>query len=121
MKLLVRMMLCLMISFSLVEIPVMKGQAHAGMITTTEALDLMNRAESEKKVSDFLGRNEVKDQLIKLGINPQDAQRRIAGLSDAEVKKLSSDIDKSMVGGSIGGLLVLVLVIILIIYFARRI
>ncbi len=121
MKLLVRMMLCLMISFTLVEFPIMKSHAQAGMISTSESLDLMNRNQSEQSVSEFLGRSDVKAQLVKLGVNPEDAQKRLAGLSDAEVKKLSGDIEQAKLGGSLGGLLVLVLVILLIIYFARRV
>lgn len=121
MQILVRFILCLMISFSLVELPLMKAQAHAGMISTHKALDLMKRADSEKKVAEFMGRTDVTQQLIKLGIDPVDAQKRIAGLSDAEVKKLSSDIDQTIVGGDLGGVLILVLVILLIIYFAKRI
>ena len=121
MKILVRFMLCLMISFSLVELPILKAQAQASMISTTEALDLMSRSEAEKNVTSFLERSDVKDQLVKLGVNPEDASRRIAGLSDKEVQKLSADIEDAKAGGSIGGILVVVLLVILIIYFAKRI
>ncbi len=121
MKTITRLLLCLMISFTLVEIPLMKAEAHAGLISTRDALDLVKRSESEKTVSDFLGRSDVKEQLIKMGVNPEDAHKRIAGLSDSEVRKLSSDIDQAVIGGDLGGILVLVLVVILIIYFARRI
>ncbi|MBA2403987.1 MAG: PA2779 family protein [Bdellovibrionales bacterium] len=120
MKFLVRMMLCLMISFSLTEFPIM--QAQAGMITTSEAISHMSRAEGERNVSEFLSRTDVKDQMVKLGVNPEEATRRLASLSDSEVRKLAGDIEKANAGGDgITGILVLVLVIILIIYFARRI
>lgn len=121
MKFLVRMMLCFTISFTLVEFPILKAQAHAGMINTTDALKEMSRAQGEKNVAEFLNRTDVKDQLVKLGVNPEEATRRLAGLSDSEVRKLAGDIDQATVGGDIGGILILVLVIILIIYFAKRI
>lgn len=119
MKYLIRTMFCLVISFTLVELPIMK--AHASMISTSEALDLMNRDQAEKNVSEFLKRGDVKEQLVKLGVNPEDAERRIAGLSDKEVKKLSTDIEQATLGGDIGGLLVLILLIVLIIYLVKRV
>lgn len=120
MKLLVRMMLCLIISFTLSMVPVVKS-AHAGMIATNEAVDIMTRAESSAKVSTFMDRKDVQDQLIKLGVSPIDASKRLAGLSDAEMRKLAKDIDKATIGGDVGGILVIVLLVILIIYFAKRI
>lgn len=121
MKLLSRLMLCFMISFSLVEFPIMKSQAMAGMISTTEVLADMTRTQGEAQIKDFLSRTDVKDQLTKLGYSADDAQKKLALLSDSEVKKLSQDIEKASVGGDIGGILVIVLVVILIIYFAKRI
>lgn len=119
MKFLARMLLCLMISFTLVELPITK--AHAGMISTSEALVEMSRAQGESTVNQFLARTDVKDQLVKLGVSPEEAQKRIASLSESEVKKLATDIQKAQIGGDIGGILVIVLLVILIIYFAKRI
>ena len=119
MKFLVRMLLCLMISFTLVELPIMK--AHAGMITTTEAIAEMTRAEGASTVNEFLARTDVKDQLVKLGVSPEEAQKRVASLSENEVKKLATDIEKAQIGGDVGGILIIVLLVILIIYFAKRI
>ena len=120
MKLLVRMMLCLMISFTLVELPIIKS-AHAGMIATNDAVEIMSRTESAQKVANFIDRQDVKDQLVKMGVNPEEATKRLAGLSDAELRKMAGEIDKATVGGDVGGILVLVLLVILIIYFAKRI
>lgn len=119
MKFLVRFMLCLMISFTLVELPIMKAQA--GMITTSEVVQDMTRAQGEKTVHEFLDRKDVQDQLVKLGVQPEEASRRIAALSESEVKKLATDIEQAQLGGDLGGVLILVLLILLIIYFAKRI
>ena len=119
MKFLIRMMLCLMISFTLTELPVMKAQA--SMISTSEAFDFTKRDQAEKNVSEFLHRGDVKDQLVKLGLNPEEAQRRLASLSDKEVKELSADIEQSRAAGDLGGILVLVLLIVLIIFLVKRV
>ncbi len=111
MKILVRMMLCLMISFTLIELPIMKS-AHASMITTNEVLT---------EVANFMDRKDVQDQMVKFGVSPDEASKRVAGLSDAELRKIAGEIDKSTVGGDVGGILIVVLLVILIIYFIKRI
>jgi len=108
-----------MISFTLTELPVMK--AEAGLITTQEAFSDYTRGSGESTVRNFLDRSDVKDKLVELGVDPFDAQKRIASLSDSDVKKLNDDIQKATVAGNIGGILVVVLLVILIIYFAKRI
>lgn len=120
MKTLVRMMLCLMISFTLIELPLMKS-AHASMITTNEVVTELTRTQSQERVANFMDRKDVQDQMVKFGVSPEEASKRVAGLSDAELRKIAGEIDKSTVGGDVGGILVLVLIVILIIYFAKRI
>ncbi len=121
MKFAIRMLLCLMISFSLTEFPIMKSHAQTGMITTGDAVTYMTRTQNQDKVAHFLSRTDVKDQLIKLGVTPEEAQIRVLTLSDAELNKLAGDIDHGTAGGSIAGILIIVLIVILIIYFAKRI
>lgn len=119
MKTPVRMMLCLIISFTLIQLPIVKS-AHAGMITTGEAVSIMTRAEGHAKVSHFIERKDVQEQLEKFGVSPEEASKRLAGLSDAELRKLSGEIDKATIGGDVTGILVAVLLVILIIYYAKR-
>ena len=115
-----RIMLCFLISFTLVHVPIMKT-AHAGMISTGDAVSEMSRTESHKKVADFLKRDDVKKQFMKFGVSAEEAELRVASLSDAELQKLAGEIDKNTAGGSVGGILVIVLLVVLIIYFAKRI
>lgn len=121
MKFSVRLLLCFMISFSLVEFPILKAQAHAGMISTSEVVADLTRADSEKAVLTFLDRSEVREQLTKLGVNPEEASVRMASLSDAEVRSLAGEIEKSSAGGDVGGILIVVLLVVLIIFLVKRI
>ena len=114
-----RFVIALMISFTLTELPVMKAQA--GLITTQEAFSDYTRGDGEQTIHNFIARSDVKDKLVELGVDPFDAQKRIAGLSDSDVKKLNDDIQKATLAGDVGGILVIVLLVILIIYFAKRI
>lgn len=121
MVIITRLIIALMISFTLTELPIMKTQADSGLITTQEAFADYTRGQGETTIRDFIARSDVKDKLIELGVDPFDAQKRIAGLSDRDVKKLNDDIQKATIAGDIGGILVIVLLVILIIYFAKRI
>ena len=114
-----RFVIALMISFTLTELPIMKAQA--GLITTQEAFSDYTRGDGENTIRNFIARSDVKDKLVELGVDPFDAQKRIASLSDSDVKKLNDDIQKATIAGDIGGILVIVLLILLIIYFAKRI
>jgi ribosomal protein S13 len=115
-----RLILAFMISFTLTEIPVMRAQA-ASLITTQEAFSDYTRGTGESNIRDFMNRSDVKDKLVELGVDPFDAQKRIASLSDHDVKKLNDDIQKATVAGDVGGILIIVLLVILIIYFAKRV
>ena len=121
MKWLVRMMLCWIISFTLIEVPMMKSAYAGNMIATSTVVDNMSRAADQQRVVEFMGRQDVQDQMVKLGVSPDEAQKRVASLSDRELRKIAGDIEQQNAGGSIFGILALVLVVILIIYFAKRI
>lgn len=116
-----RFIIALMISFTLTELPIMKAEAAGGLITTQEAFADYSRTEGEANVTNFIARSDVKDKLIELGVDPVDAQKRVAGLSNSDVKKLDLEIQKATIAGDIGGILIVVLLVILIIYFAKRI
>jgi hypothetical protein len=125
MNFMTRMLLCFMLSFCLVEIPLMKS-AHAnsqqaGMITTSMAIEDFNRTQEETNLNQFLARSDVKNQLVKLGVSPEEATRRLASLSDADMKKLSKDIDHHTAGGDITGLLIVVVLVLLIVYLFKRV
>jgi hypothetical protein len=121
MKILIRMLLCLVISFTLTEIPILRSHAYAGMISTGDAVTQMTRAQNQEKVVRFLTRDDVKNQMVKFGVSPEEATRRVASLSDAELKKVAGEIDHSTAGGDLTGILIVVLVVVLIIYLIKRI
>lgn len=114
-----RFVLGLVISFVLTHAPVLSNNAYAGMITTADTVTALDLERSN--VVAFMQRDDVQKQLIKLGVDPKEANSRIANLSDKEVKHLSNQIDQYQAGGWIGGLLVLVVLVLLIVYLAKRV
>lgn len=122
MKFTTRLILFYVLSFSMIQIPLLKSaHANESMITTSVAIEDFNRTQTEGNLNQFLARQDVKDQLVKLGVSPEEATRRLASLSDADLKKLSSEIDHQTAGGDIVGVLLVVVLVLLIVYLFKRV
>lgn len=82
--------------------------AHAGMVGTE---DLLQR----ERIHAFFDRADVQAQLLARGVSPQDAQARVAALTDAEAAELAARIDELPAGGIgiIGAILIVFLVLLL--------
>ena len=91
------------------------------MIATETVVAEMNRAQAQEKVREFMAREDVQKELIKNGVSPQDAELRLASLSDHELKRLAQQMDQARAGGDVVGILVVVLLVLLVIYFAKRV
>jgi hypothetical protein len=77
------------------------GVAQAALVTTDQVLgdQAQNDARRERdKVSAFLQREEVRRQMIALGVNPMEAVARVASLSDAEIRRVAGHIDSLPAG-----------------------
>jgi hypothetical protein len=121
MKTAVRLILCFMLSFTMVELPMMKSAHAAGMISTSSAIELMNRADHQAKVVNFLSRADVQKQLIQFGVTADEAFQRISSLTDAELRDLTKEIDNGTAAGGLEGVLILVILVLLIIYLFKRV
>ncbi|WP_411832803.1 PA2779 family protein [Pseudoxanthomonas mexicana] len=74
-------------------------QAYAGVITTQQALSAEVRSATEQEVRTALARDDVRQAMQQLGVNPLDVDARIASLSDAELMQLQGEIDQLQAGG----------------------
>lgn len=111
------------LSVMLTRVPQLQAatQAEGKMISTMEWVNEQSRKEMVDKVTKFMNRDDVATQLTANGVNPTEAQLRVASLSDAELQHLSTEIDKSTYGGSVAGVLIIVVLVLLIIYLAKRV
>lgn len=96
----------LIASFCLVHIP-----AQAGMLPTESAIEV---SAERSKAMDFFKRADVVQALENQGVNPAEAQARVAALSDDEIRTLNGRIDTLPAGGDILGLVFTVFIILLI-------
>jgi hypothetical protein len=87
----------------------------AAIIDTQAAIQLEDRAAAISSVQSKLGRADVRQALIRLGVDPSQAQDRVAALTDTEIAQLQQQLDQLPAGGD-GGWILLVIVLAVLIY-----
>ena len=88
--------------------------AQAQMISTDTAI--------ERSVSDMdraylmgeLQRSDVRDELVRLGVSPKEAEDRLAALSDAEVARMLNEVQTDKAGAGIAETIGTIFIILLI-------
>ncbi|MCE7031882.1 PA2779 family protein [Lysobacter sp. GX 14042] len=73
--------------------------ATAGVIGTQQAMSAELRAAKETRVRSSIARDDVRQAMQRLGVDPADADARIASLSDAELLQLEGELDRLPAGG----------------------
>lgn len=97
---------CLLVAVALlIAVP-----AYAGMIPTQDP--------EREHVKALLERADVRAELEKHGVRPQDAAARVDAMTPAEVRQLAGQIDKLAAGGAVSNqelLLIIILILVLVI------
>lgn len=90
---------------------------YAGMVGTNEVVAAVQAQGARDKLRDFVGRNEVRNQLQDLGINSTAAQARVGAMTDAEVASVVGQIDSLPAGGYSGWAVVAVLLVLGLVWY----
>jgi hypothetical protein len=91
------------------------GLAQAKMVTTDQVIEQATPSDDRAQVRDFLAREDVQQQLTLLGVDPQEAARRVASLSDEEVQQIAGRLDELPAGeGAVGIIVGAALIIFLV-------
>ncbi|MBN2427450.1 MAG: PA2779 family protein [Deltaproteobacteria bacterium] len=80
----------------------------AELINVQSLMSAQQRAEKIDQARTFLQRQDVKEQMVSFGINPEEAQLRVEALSDQELNTLAQNIENLPSGAGVGTLLALV-------------
>jgi hypothetical protein len=73
------------------------GAAQAALITTDQVIG--DAAQHDRgKVDAFLQRQDVRDQMVAFGVDPDEAKARVASLSDSEISQIAGQIDRLPAG-----------------------
>ena len=88
--------------------------AWAAMIGTDSIINVDRGQSSRDYLNNLLAREDVQTALISQGIDPQEAQNRIASLSDAEVNDIVNKLDQLPAGGVLETILIIAFLVFLI-------
>jgi hypothetical protein len=95
---------CLLLLFGL-------GQATADVYSSDQVISHQQFNYDKQQVLSFVGNAQVQQKLIDLGVNPADAQLRIANMTQQEINALNSQLNEAPAGGLVG-VVVTVLVVV---------
>lgn len=71
------------------------AQVSAAVITTQQTLSVESRQLLVSEVQAKLAREEVRQTMVELGVDPEQAQLRVASLSDQELARLDGQPDRT--------------------------
>lgn len=91
--------------------------ALAAMIGTESIINVDRNQSPRDYLNNLLAREDIQAALVSQGIDPQEAQARIDGLSDAEVNDIVNKLDQLPAGGFLGELLIVVALVFIILLF----
>ena len=89
--------------------------ALAALIDTGTVLDENQSREARDYIKQILAREDVRSALIAQGIDPLEAEARIASLSESEIIELADQIENLPAGGDGLGFVIAVLVIVVLV------
>lgn len=101
----------------LIGASIFTNTTYASFVSTQAVVEknLSQIEQKRAKVNAFLKREDVIKKFEAMGIDPKDAQKRVASLSDEEIEKISKNIDNMPAGGNaIIGAIVLIFLVLLI-------
>jgi len=110
--------LSLFLIFSFILLDFTAISAKAGLIGTETVINTLHGEKSRSRITAFLNRQEILEVFSKQGIDPLEAKKRVASLTDQEVSKICKVLDQLPAGGdgvgAVVGAVVLIFLILLI-------
>ena len=101
------------LSVLLVLMPVMSAQA--AILDTDTLITTARSQQSITGLQQLLGREDAQQQLLALGVDPDQVSERVASLSDSELARINQGIDTLNAGGdSVLGILLIIFIVFVI-------
>lgn len=93
---------CFILLFCFISLDFTVQTAKAQMIGTQTVIVSQKQEANRDRVTAFLRRDDVQQVMVQYGINAAEAQKRVASLSDSELKKISQSMEQLPAGGDGG-------------------
>lgn len=108
----------LVLSIALIGAQFTLNSAEASMIRTEQVLakaTTLDGTGDREKIREFMAREDVRSQMKSMGVNPEEAEMRVASLSDAEAADLAGRIESLPAGqGALETVLIVALVVFIV-------
>jgi hypothetical protein len=88
--------------------------AEAGLIGTLQAVEAGTRSTDLAAVNAALARDQVREQLVALGVDPAQVESRVAALTDGELRALADKVADAPAGGDALAVIGIVFIVLLI-------
>ena len=104
------------VAMFVVSMPLPRVQA--ALVSTEQLLAAGDGAAERARVLAFLERADVREQIVALGVDPNEAAARVQALSDAQVREIAGQLDQlpagqSAIGIIVGAILLVFLILLL--------
>ena len=109
--------IAIFLSFYMLMLACPYQSAWAAMIGTESIINVDRGQSPRDYLNNLLAREDIQAALVSQGIDPQEAQARIDGLSDAEVNDIVNKLDQLPAGGFLGTLLIVVALVFIVLLF----
>lgn len=88
--------------------------ANAGVISTSEMLVEQQQFENTQAIKDYFDRDDVKQQMLELGVAPGDVDARIDAMTAAELAQLNDSLADAPAGASVLGVALTIFIVFVI-------
>ena len=88
--------------------------ARAELVGTMQAVEAGTRAHDLATVNSALAREQVREQMVSLGVDVADVEARVARLTDTELRTLAERMDQMPAGGDALAVIGIVFVVLII-------
>lgn len=94
------------------------GVARAALVGTDQLVEPSQAQADRALVTAFVARRDVRDEMRRMGLSPDEAAARVAVMSDIEIKRVADGIKQAPAGqsavGAVVGAVVIIFIILLI-------
>lgn len=88
--------------------------SYAGLIGTADMLAADARTSQKAAIQSALARDDVRTQMLAMGVSPMEVEQRLDALTDAELAQLSAEMDRLPAGADVLEVIGVVFVVLLI-------
>lgn len=88
--------------------------AQAGLVATEAALALEQREGRLERINTALLRDDVRTEMLRLGVAPSQVQERLASLTDQELQRIEGELDSLPAGGNVAAVIGIAFIVLII-------